>query len=382
MSAQVLRFVNKNEKTAQEKYEEVVAEVTSEYLSQSQRFPWIVGFSGGKDSTVLAQAVFDALLRISPAQRTRDVHVVANDTRVESPFVIAVLDIALKRISEAATSLALPVTVKKTQPKVDQSFWVNLIGRGYPSPNMSMRWCTDRLKIQPTNQYIKEHVSNAGAAIVLLGVRRDESASRQRSIDKQKSETSKLIRHSELMGAYIYRPIVDLSTDEIWEIIGSSPPPWGGSHEEPIALYRGAEGGECPVVMGTDDAPSCGTKSSRFGCWTCTVVEKDKSLQGFVDAGATRYLPLIEFRDWLKSIRNDRSLRQAVRRSGKLTFDASGKVIPGPFTIPARQAVLNRLLQVEALVGMPLISEEEKRLISQHWATEISNGKGIDSNGK
>jgi DNA sulfur modification protein DndC len=297
---------------------------------------------------------------------------------VESPFVVAVLDDALTRIQEAATALGLPVTVVKTQPPEDQSFWVNLIGRGYPSPNMSMRWCTDRLKIQPTNKYIKNHVSNSGAAIVLLGVRRDESASRQRSIDKQKQATDKLIRHSELPGAYIYRPIVELSTDDVWEIIGGSNPPWGGSYKELIELYRGAEGGECPVVMGADDAPSCGTKSNRFGCWTCTVVEKDKSLQGFVDGGETRFLPLIEFRTWLKHIRNDRALRQAIRRSGKLTFDPTGKVIPGPFTISARQQILNRLLAVQSSVGMQLISHEELRLISQHWSDEISMGRGID----
>lgn len=377
MTAAILPFASRNQPNAIIKYRDIVDEVKSEYLSQSQRFPWIVGFSGGKDSTVLAQAVVEAVLEISPSQRTRDVHVVANDTRVESPFVTAVLDVVLERIKSASDAMGLPISAKKTQPKVDQSFWVNLIGRGYPSPNISMRWCTDRLKIQPTNDYIREHVSAAGAAIVLLGVRRDESHTRNLSINKRKKETSKLVRHSELSGAYIYRPIVDLSTDDIWEILGSLPPPWGGTHRELIDLYRGTEGGECPVVISTEDAPSCGSKSSRFGCWTCTVVEKDKSLQGFVDAGATRFQPLLDYRDWLKSIRNDRELRQAVRRSGKMSFDARGNVIPGPFTITARQQILNRLLSVQESVQLALISEEELTLIYQHWSDEIAKNKGL-----
>jgi DNA sulfur modification protein DndC len=360
------------EASALDRYERILDEVTSEYLSEAQRFPWIIGFSGGKDSTVLAQLVFDALLRIPPAKRTRHVHVVANDTRVESPFVIEVLDLVLRRIAESAQALGLPITTKKTQPAAEQSFWVNLIGRGYPSPNITMRWCTDRLKIQPTSQYIKQSVSEAGAAIVLLGVRRDESVTRQRSIDRRKKETARLARHPDLMGAYVFSPIVDLSTDDIWEIIGSGSPPWGGTHKELIALYRGSEGGECPVVMSTSDAPSCGTKSSRFGCWTCTVVEKDRSLQGFVDAGAAHLTGLITFRTWLKDIRNLTDMRQATRRSGKLTFDAAGNVIPGPFTIAARQLILRKLLVVQEETGLELISDEEIRLIHQCWGEDIA----------
>lgn len=66
------------------------------------------------------------------------------------------------------------------------------------------------------------------------------------------------------------------------------------------------------MVLSKDEAPGCGTPSSRFGCWVCTVVEKDRSLQGFVDAGQKKYQILIDFRDWLKSIRNDPEHRQIV----------------------------------------------------------------------
>lgn len=362
----------------EERWRAIVDDVKDEYLAENQRYPWIIGFSGGKDSTVVVHAVFEALLDIPPSKRTRHVYVVFNDTLVESPLVIAHLNEVSAQIRSGATSMGLPITVARTTPDPDKTFWVLLIGKGYPSPNQTMRWCTDRLKILPTSGYIKKFASEAGAAIVVLGVRRDESHTRQRSIDKFRNQRGgRLSEHEKLAGAYIYRPIVDLSLEDVWEILGCFPTPWGGTHSSLIQLYRDSEGGECPVVMSSDEAPGCGTSNSRFGCWTCTVVEKDKSLQGFIDAGKHQYKPLVEFRDWLKKIRNEPTMRQAVRRNGKLTFDATGKHIPGPFTIQARKEILDRLLKVQEEFGDPLISNEEMDLIYQNWTQELNQEKGV-----
>lgn len=355
-----------------ERWSSIVQHVKDEYLSTAQSYPWIVGFSGGKDSTVVAHAVFEALQSIPPSLRTRPVHIVSNDTMVESPLVMAHLDDVSGQIQAAVDSLNLPITVARTRPDLDKTFWVLLIGKGYPSPNQQMRWCTDRLKIQPTSTYIKDNVSMYGAAVVVLGVRRTESIRRMRTVDKYENDRgSNLNPHSSIPGAYIFRPIVELTTDDVWEILGSFPAPWGGTHTKLFQLYRDAEGGECPVVLSKDEAPGCGTKNSRFGCWTCTVVEKDKSLQGFVDSGQHAYKPLIAFRDWLVSIRNDKTKRSAIRRNGRLTFDVSGKHIPGPFTIQARQEILDRLLAVQAEFGAQLITNDELDLIHKYWAMDL-----------
>jgi len=365
------------EESSLDRWESVVRSVREDYLDENQRFPWIIGFSGGKDSTLVVHATIDALMSIPPSRRTRPVHVVSNDTLVESPVVIAHLNKVTKAIRQTAENLGLPVTVARTTPDITKSFWVLLIGKGYPSPNQTMRWCTDRLKIQPTSDYIKRHISDSGAAIVVLGVRMDESGSRQRSIEKhQNHRASKLAPHNELLGALIYRPIVNLSTDDVWEILGTYPAPWGGTHVDLFQLYRDAEGGECPVVLSKEEAPGCGTPNSRFGCWTCTVVEKDKSLQGFIDVGNHQYKPLVDFRDWLKDIRNKPEHRQAYRRNGRLTFDAQGKHIPGPFTIQTRKLILKRLLEVQEEFGDPLVSETELDLIYQHWTAELQQEKG------
>lgn len=362
----------------EESWAAIVEDVKREYLSEQQDYPWIIGFSGGKDSTLVAHAVFEALLDISPSRRTRPIHIVSNDTMVESPLVIGHLDAVTTRIAQAAESLDLPIKVARTKPDPDKTFWVLLIGKGYPSPNMTMRWCTDRLKIQPTSGYIKDQVSRSGAAIVVLGVRRDESQSRQRSIDKWRNgRGGNLAPHDRLPGALIYRPIADLTIDDVWEILGTYHAPWGGDHSALIKLYRDSEGGECPVVLSADEAPGCGTANSRFGCWTCTVVEKDKSLQGFVDAGKHHFQPLIDFRDWLRSIRNNPEMRQVVRRNGKLSFDTNGRHIPGPFTIQARREILSRLMDVQERFGDRLITEDELKLIYRHWSEELQMQGGL-----
>lgn len=356
----------------EQRWADIVQHVKDEYLSTAQAYPWIVGFSGGKDSTVVAHAVFEALQAIPPSKRTRPVHIVSNDTMVESPLVMAHLDDVSAQISNAVASLNLPLSVARTKPDLDKTFWVLLIGKGYPSPNSQMRWCTDRLKIQPTSTYIRDNISKHGAAIVVLGVRRSESIRRMMTVDKYENDRgSNLNEHSSITGAYIFRPIVDLTTDDVWEILGSFPAPWGGTHQKLFQLYRDAEGGECPVVLSKDEAPGCGTKNSRFGCWTCTVVEKDKSLQGFIDSGQHAYKPLVAFRDWLVDIRNDQTRRSAIRRNGRLTFDLSGKHIPGPFTIQARQEILERLLIVQAEFGAQLITNEEIDLIYKIWAADL-----------
>lgn len=196
------RMENLEEILIAERWRDVVRGIRDEYLDPAHRFPWVVGFSGGKDSTVVAHGVFEALLSVPPSQRTRDVHIVSNDTLVESPLVIAHLDVVTKRVEEAAQNLNLPITVARTHPEPDKTFWVLLVGKGYPSPNLTMRWCTDRLKIQPTSGYIKRNISQYGAAIVVLGVRRDESQTRQRSIDKRKNDRgSNLTPHTDLMGS-------------------------------------------------------------------------------------------------------------------------------------------------------------------------------------
>ena len=344
-------------------------EIADEYAQPHEK-PWIIGFSGGKDSTLVAHLVIDHLLATPRSERLRQVHIVANDTLVESPLVIGHIHEGLDEIRRAASAFDLPITVATTAPNPDQTFWVNLIGRGYPSPNRSFRWCTDRMKIQPTSRYVHSQVSVAGEVILLLGVRRSESAARS-GIVARYDNGGRLHPHSDLKGCFIFRPILELDTDDVWEFLALNSPPWGGSHQRLIDLYRDAGGGECPVVTSFEDAPSCGTNSSRFGCWTCTVVDKDRSLAGFVEAGHLRFTPLLEFRDWLVSIRNEPHRRLARRRNGTFAF-RDGVHLPGPFSLATRKEILDRLLALQGEMQMPLISDEELGKIRLLWGQDFA----------
>jgi DNA sulfur modification protein DndC len=347
------------------------ADIRAEYLADNND-PWIIGFSGGKDSTLVTQLVFEMLLDIAPSDRKRPIHVLCNDTLVESPVLMAYIDRMLNRLQEAAESLHLPITVVKTTPDPDQTFWVNLIGRGYPAPTRIFRWCTDRMKIAPTSNYIRTKICENGEVVLLLGVRRNESANRAVTMNRHRNVAgTRLNPHDDMRGCMVFRPIMEMTTDDVWLLLLQRTPPWGGSHRELVTLYRNAQGGECPLVIDKSAAPSCGTTSSRFGCWTCTVVEKDRSMEAMIDSGHEHLEPLMEFRDWLAIFRNERSNRMVERRDGRTALMGDGvTTVAGPFTVEARQEILAKLLEVQDSVGMPLISEDEIVRIRTMWAED------------
>jgi len=344
---------------------QIRSEIRDEYLQPHDR-PWVVGFSGGKDSTLLLQLVLDTLLQIAPEARRRAVWVLSNDTLVESPVFQASVNVALDRVRQGVAALNLPLRVVQTHPDDDATFWVNLLGKGYPAPNRNFRWCTDRMKIRPTTRFIHERIDEAGEVVLLLGVRKSESSNRAGRINaySEKSNHARLNPHNDIKGCLIYRPIVDLVDEDVWQVLLASRPPWGGSHRDLVTLYRNAKGGECPFVLEKDDAPSCGSNSARFGCWTCTVVDKDNSINGLIDAGFENLEPLADYRERLKQVSNEPACRSKIRRNGQPGL--------GPLTLDARRMLLEELLQVQGECGLPLITTHEIRLIKDWWNRDES----------
>lgn len=349
-----------------ERLDAIRREMRSEYIQHHQK-PWVIGFSAGKDSSVLLHLVIDVILSVAPEDRSRPVYVLSNDTLVESPVYQTWVDSSLENVRFGVETLGLPVNVIKTSPEDNTTFWVNLLGRGYPAPNRAFRWCTDRMKIRPTTRFIREKVSEAGEVILLLGVRRDESAPRAGRINaySMQSQDGRLHPHPALRGCSIFRPIMELSTEDIWYFISESQPPWGGDYRQLIAMYRNANGGECPFLVDPDDAPSCGTSSARFGCWTCTVVEKDNSTAGLIEAGFKSLEPLAAFRERLKVVSNDPGFRSKVRRDGSPGL--------GPLTMEARKMLLRELLSIQEATALQLISVQEVRLIHDQWQRDKSD---------
>jgi len=85
-------------------------EIREEYMQPHSK-PWIVGFSGGKDSTLLVHLVLECLLNIPPDERTRKVFILSNDTLVESPVFQAFVNRLLDHMAENIPALRVPVEV-------------------------------------------------------------------------------------------------------------------------------------------------------------------------------------------------------------------------------------------------------------------------------
>jgi len=339
-------------------------EIIDQFLFDDSKRPWIIGFSGGKDSTMLLQVVWRSLLKIDPFLRqTRRIYVICNDTLVENPRIVKFINITLKKIQEAAIQYELPITVHQTTPQLEESFWVKLIGLGYPAPNKFYRWCTERLKINPTTRFITEKINENGEAIILLGTRSDESSTRAASIKKHAIKGNRLRKH-QLPNAFVYAPIKDVSTNELWQYLNQVSPPWGGTNKELITLYRNANAGDCPLVI-DETTPSCG--NSRFGCWTCTVVSKDKSMEGLIENGEEWMTPLMDIRNFLVVTRdNPEKYRQKERRNKTITEN-----LWGPYTFDTRVKILTRILRAQRDIqreeGIELITHQELVMIQYYW---------------
>ena len=354
-----------------------ISEIQAVYLSDNR--PWVVGFSGGKDSTCTLQLVWSAIKLLPAEQRTKPIYVISSDTLVETPVIVRYIDVTLERIASAAIEQNLPFTTKKVTPNVDRSFWVNLIGRGYPAPSRRFRWCTERLKIEPANDFIRDRVAEFGEVIMVLGVRTSESSSRAQVMSFHKIKGSVLSRHTTLPNAYVYPPIEAFTTDDVWTYLLQNPSPWGNDNRDLVAMYRNAQAGECPLVV-DKMTPSCG--NSRFGCWVCTVVERDKSMEAMIDSGEEWLEPLLEFRDMLSETQDPerkKIYREFRRRGGQVSFiKGTDTPVPGPYKLEFCKTLLSRLLEAQVKVQREappgddtiLIQDAELHEIRKIWRAE------------
>jgi DNA sulfur modification protein DndC len=348
-------------------------------LYREDDVPWVVGYSGGKDSTATLQLVWTALEQLPAEERTKPVYVISTDTLVENPVVAAWVGRSLEVMQKRADELGLPLTTNRLTPKISDTFWVNLIGKGYPAPRPKFRWCTERMKINPSNNFIRDVVVEHGEAILVLGIRKAESAVRARSMKRQEQTRVRdlLSPNASLPNSLVYSPIEDWSNDDVWTFLMQQPNPWGYDNKDLLSMYQGAsEDGECPLVVDSS-TPSCG--DSRFGCWTCTLVEKDKSMAAMIqnDEEKEWMLPLLELRNKL-DVSDDRDKRDFRRINGRVQLHGD-RLIHGPYTQAAREEWLRELLKAQRYIrdhapenvrDTQLISEEELREIRRIWVVD------------
>jgi DNA sulfur modification protein DndC len=358
-------------------------------LYSADEVPWIIGYSGGKDSTAVLQLIWNALEGLQPELRKKTVHVITTDTLVENPIVATWVERSHGGMRERASANGLPIKPRMLRPKTEDSFWVNLIGKGYPAPRHKFRWCTERLKIKPSNAFISKIVSDNGEAILCIGARSAESAARAKVLEKNTKYRVKdrLSPSATLAGVNIYTPIESWTNDDVWIFLNRSKNPWGISNKDLMRMYAGASAdGECPLVV-DESTPSCG--DSRFGCWVCTLVEQDRSMTAMIqnDVEKDWMAPLLDLRNALDFRTNGKShgehsdhhLRDFRRMTGNVQITTDGVHVPGPYKQDSREEWLRKLLQAQTYIrkngpvdvrSIELITPEELREIRRIWVVD------------
>ena len=345
--------------------------------------PWVVGLSGGKDSTAVTMHMLETLESLPPPiRRRKQCFVVCVNTLVEAPPVIGHVYSFIAELKDYVRDRELPVEVVELTPETNQTFWVNLIGRGYPTPVREFRWCTDRMKIRPQQKFIEDNKDIFGDPPIvhfLLGTRYDESVARKKTMEVHTRMGTDIHAHGTMPTSGVIRPIEDWTTDDVWKYLLQSE--WKGGGKNPFYdinqklahLYKDAASGECPVIHDPTKQTCAG---SRFGCWTCTVVEVDSSLREMIDSGRDDYETeklslLADFRDKLRDNRNLPVNRvQGRNRRGTVLVKRDGSVGVGPYTMDYRKNLLNELIEMQEKVDDMLITPEEISRIHQIWAEE------------
>jgi DNA sulfur modification protein DndC len=358
--------------------DDIIKEIQELFLSDS--LPWIVGYSGGKDSTASLQLIWTAIsLLPEDRRRFKPVHVITTDTLVENPVIAMWVEVSLGLMRVAAAEQGLRIEAHRLTPSLENRFWVSLIGKGYPAPRPKFRWCTDRLKISASTKFIQELSEANGEAILVLGQRRGESQARDKVIESYKGSTRDRLsrnRDPKLSRVWVYLPIESWTSDDVWEYLIQTPNPWGLNNQELFDLYRGATpDAECPVVV-DKSTPSCG--DSRFGCYVCTMVTQDKSMQAMIhnDEAKAWMQPIMDFRNQFLAVK-DHEFREFKRITGQLRWD-KGRLIPGPYTQARRAELLSELLKAQEAVrgrspgfeSLELIRLDELEEIRRIWVEE------------
>lgn len=388
------------------------------YLNKEDTQDWSLAWSGGKDSTTVAGLVIDMLNELDESERIRNIHFVMSDTMVENPNLESYMRSQVEKLKNYAEESKLPITVNLVQRPLKQSYFYLILGRGYflPQNNGRGRWCTQRLKISPQRDKLKE----IKPSYQLTGVRLSESQKRKASIKKwtKDARINKKIGGDENNTTFMV--IVDFTIEDVWEYLQREKLAWS-STQEVRTLYREATG-ECGFTnpKGTEvkasQSESCG---ARFGCWTCPVILKDKSTEAMSNHNEWMK-PLSDYRMMQLKVMGDyipnkpegqnrkaRSyvIREAKRigkeikfitksghkRNGKRYEDKNGiHNDKGTVTVEARKFMFDQLMTTQKLVNesrvkagldtISLISQEEIDLIRGMWEEDESTSKWLITN--
>ncbi len=308
-----------------------------------------ISFSGGKDSTVLLHLALELA-----KEKNLKLIILHSDTLVENPVIHEYVFNTFKQIEEFSRKEKVEIELKIAKPEINNTFWVNLIGKGYPLPYHLFRWCQDKLKIRPIKKILNQLKQEK--IVVFVGLRKEESSDRSRSLGKR-LETDFELKGN---GVPTYAPMVDITEKEVWNFLINNSPPYGGSYRRVIEIYKEAKG-ECPLIPTQNKKNFKSGCGMRFGCWVCTLVREDKTLKNQILENP--YLkPLYEFRQFMIETCSLPESRSGIRRSGQ--YIGKGK---GVLKLSVRKLLLSNLINLQTKLGKQIITSQEIDLIKNFW---------------
>ena len=299
---------------------------------------WIITYSGGKDSTLLGVIACEVMRR-NLRWKPESIDIIYCDTLEEIPPMHQAALEFLNHIKSIASQQSLTIRTHVTRPAPDQTYWYLMLGKGYPAPHRMFWWCTERLKIDPVKKKLAELNHQDGSA-VLTGVRFGESDRR----DAKMHKASQCLGEGECGQVLEYHgaiaPIAHWKTCQVWDLLALHAPGWGWPTQTIVDLY-----GDAPI---------------RFGCWTCTLIDKDRALGAVTQSPEWKHLAaLAEFRERILEASEDPESR-VMRPNG----------VPGKFKLATRKRLLKELKQIEKKIGETLIDPSEEERIRKYWKTD------------
>ncbi len=297
-----------------EKFEESI-NILEQLYKKNKR--WIVTYSGGKDSTALVVLS----LYMKTVHPDIDLNITYADTMMEIPQMAIVAKSFLESIKER-----YPAAVKIVTPELEDTYWVRMIGRGYPPPGPRFRWCTPKIKIKPSRKLHED------SGLFITGLRMGESQQRDIRLKSSCLNGGANECGSEVWvnqkGIDVAAPIIHWSAEDVWYFLMMPGRKAVAETQLVVDLY--------------------GNTSMRFGCWMCTVVMKDKTMIALAKSGDYKVKKLLEFREWIV---------EECKKPENRYFRKDGR--KGRLRIEFRKEILAKLERLQMSLDITLILENE-----------------------
>lgn len=307
-----------------------------ELIHKVRAFPFVIAYSGGKDSSV----TLDIVARYADKYGLEaPIYVVYNETWLDPPPVRKWVYSHLEAVKRWAKQTGRDFKIIITTPPPGKDFFTLVLEKGYALPVIRWHapWCNKEMKTRPTGRLLKKIMQENGykTLVYVTGGRITESSRRKKSLRKLGVESPLSVTKKEYVGkVYYLAPIYDWKDEEVLTYLKENTPTiFGDSYIPLLNLYRryGENG-----------------RKLRTGCWICPQVKRDKFLEAYAK-DHPEYKIVLETRDKIINISENPKYRTAISKNG---YPA------GRITLEGRRLIAKYLYElIQTDVGQKLMKD-------------------------